>query len=56
MNIIALILTEKNRLKHKRNGRKRKVNWLRPQQQELLQQFSNSKMYFNRKICLILSI
>ena len=56
---LALFASSRNRRKDKKKkkkGRKKKFNWFRPEQQELLVQFSNTKMLFYRKMCLIQSI
>ena len=43
MNKIALFAPSRNRRKDKIKERKKRLNWLRPKQQELLEQFSNAK-------------
>ena len=44
VNITALFVTGKNRLKTINNARRRKLNWLRPERRELLEQFLTQKM------------
>ena len=43
INKTALFITGNNRRKNKNNVTRRKSNWLRPEQRELLEQFSHSK-------------
>ena len=43
MNRTALIVTARNRRKNKNNTRRRKSNWLRPEQRESLEQLSKAK-------------
>ena len=43
MNRTALFKTGRNRRKNKNNARRRKSNWLRPEQRELLEQLSKAK-------------
>ena len=43
MNRTALFVTARNRRKNKNNARRRKSNWLRPEQRESLEQLSKAK-------------
>ena len=43
MNRTTLFVTGRNRRKNKINARRRKLNWLRPEQQDLLEQLSKAK-------------
>ena len=44
INRTSLFITGNNRCKNKNNTARRKSNWLRPEQRELLEQLSRSKV------------